>query len=194
LAFLESRASPAALGQAMAAFRVPEPRSRTATGYITRRGFPHYPNFIEGFPGVACSDSDNPASYDAWVEAGAQADAAHGYFGRIWTWASSICAEWPGQDDDRYTGPFDTATGNPVLVVGARWDPATRYQGAVIADDLLPNSALLTVNSWGHTSLFTSACADEAVAAYLISVTTPAPGTVCEQDLVPWVDFGVPVP
>jgi TAP-like protein len=79
-------------------------------------------------------------------------------------------------------------------VVGARWDPATRYHGAVIADDLLPNSALLTVNSWGHTSLFTSACADEAVAAYLISMTTPAPGTVCEQDLVPWVDFGVPVP
>ena len=194
LTFLESRASPAALGQAMAAIRGPEPRSRTATGYITRRGFPHYPNFIEGFPGVACSDSDNPASYDAWVEAGVEADAAHGYFGRIWTWASSICAEWPGQDDDRYTGPFDTATGNPVLVVGARWDPATRYQGAVIAADLLPNSALLTVNSWGHTSLFTSACADEAIAAYLISVTTPAPGAVCEQDLVPWVDFGVPVP
>ena len=194
LTFLESQASPAVLGQAMAAFRGPEPRSRTATGYITRRGFPHYPNFIEDFPGVACSDSDNPASYEAWVEAGVEADAAHGYFGRIWTWGASICAEWPGQDDDRYTGPFDTATGNPVLVVGARWDPATRYQGAVIVHDLLPNSALLTVNSWGHTSLFTSACADAAIAAYLISAATPAPGTVCEQDLVPWVDFGVPAP
>ena len=77
-----------------------------------------------------------------------------------------------------------------MLVVGARWDPATRYQGAVIAHDLLPSSALLTVNSWGHTSLFTSACADAAIAAYLISATTPAPGTECDQDLVPWVDFG----
>ena len=68
-----------------------------------------------------------------------------------------------------------------MLVVGAKWDPATRYQGAVIAHDLLPNSALLTVNSWGHTSLFTSACADAAIAAYLISTTTPPPGTVCSR-------------
>jgi pimeloyl-ACP methyl ester carboxylesterase len=197
LAFLESQASPAVLGQALSAVRgtsalarSSERLSRSAGGYIIKRGFPRYPNFIEGFPGVACADSDNPTSYDAWVEAGADADAAHGYFGRIWTWASSICAEWPGADSDRYTGPFDTATENPVLVVGAKWDPATRYEGAVIAHGLLPNSALLTVDSWGHTSLFTSACADEAIAAYLISGTTPAPGTVCTQDLVPWVDFG----
>ena len=87
-------------------------------------------------------------------------------------------------------GPFDTATDDPVLVVGARWDPATRYEGAVLAHDLLPNSALLTVNSWGHTSLFTSACADDAIADYLISQDTPAPGAECDQDLTPWVDFG----
>ena len=39
-------------------------------------------------------------------------------------------------------------------------------------------------------ALFTSACADAAIAAYLISATTPARGTKCDQDLVPWVDFG----
>ncbi len=60
----------------------------------------------------------------------------------------------------------------------------------MIAHGLLPNSALLTVESGGHTSLFTSARADAAIAAYLISVATPAPGTICSQDLVPWVDFG----
>ncbi len=197
LAFLESQAAPASLGHALAALRgttslarSSKELSRAAGGYIPRRGFPHYPNFIEGFPAVACADSDNPDSYDAWVQAGADADEAFGYFGRIWTWATSICAEWPGADEDRYIGPFDTDTENPVLVVGAKWDPATRYEGAVIAHDLLPNSALLTVDSWGHTSLFTSACADAAIAAYLISITTPAPGTVCNQDLVPWVDFG----
>lgn len=197
VAAIESQAGPAALGHALAAVRgtsslarSSDELSRAGTGYIARRGFPHYPNFIEGFPGVACADANDPTSYDAWVDAGADADAAHGYFGRIWTWASSICAEWPGTDADRYIGPFDTDTANPVLVVGAKWDPATRYEGAVIAHDLLPNSALLTVDSWGHTSLFASACADAAIAAYLISVTTPAPGTVCDQDLVPWVDFG----
>jgi pimeloyl-ACP methyl ester carboxylesterase len=197
LAFIESQASAAKLGNQLAAVRgtsalVRSSRhlSRDATGYVTRRGFPTYPNFIEGFPAVACSDSDNPPAYDAWVEAGADADATYGYFGRIWTWASAICADWPGSDSDRYAGPFDTATASPVLVVGARWDPATRYEGALIAHGLLSNSALLTVNSWGHTSLFASACADAAIATYLITVTTPAPGTECDQDLVPWVDFG----
>lgn len=198
LASLEEQASPAALGKELAALRgtralarTSEELSRTAGGYVTKRGFPRYPNFIEGFPAVACADSDNPDSYQAWVDAGAAADAAFGYFGRIWTWASSICAEWPGVDEDRYTGPFDTETDEPVLVVGARWDPATRYEGALIADALLPNSALLTVNSWGHTSLFTSACADAHIAAYLISQALPAVGTECNQDQVPWVDFGV---
>lgn len=159
---------------------------------MTKRGFPRYQNFIEGFPAVACADSDNPDDYQAWVEAGAAADAATGYFGRIWTWLSSICAEWPAADQDRYTGPFDTETGEPVLVVGAKWDPATRYEGALIAHGLLPNSALLTVNSWGHTSLFTSACADAEIADYLITQATPPSGTECDQDLVPWIDFGAP--
>ncbi len=196
LAALEAETSAATLGRKLAAFRGDnalargsERLSRTAGGYVTKRGFPKYQNFIEGFPAVACADSDNPDDYQAWVDAGAAADATS-YFGRMWTWASSICAEWPGVDSDRYVGPFDTDTDEPVLVVGSRWDPATRYQGALIAHGLLPNSALLTVNSWGHTSLFTSACADAAIAAYLVSQTTPAPGAECDQDEVPWVDFG----
>jgi hypothetical protein len=56
----------------------------------------------------------------------------------------------------------------------------------VTAHELLPNSALLTVHGWGHTSLFLSGCADEAIASYLIDVETPAEGTVCEQDHVPF--------
>jgi pimeloyl-ACP methyl ester carboxylesterase len=153
--------------------------------------FPEYQNGLEGFPGVACSDSDNPSSYNAWWEAGIRSDAKYGYFGRVWTWASSICAEWPGADSDRYTGPWTRRTDAPVLVVGTRYDPATRYEGARIARDLLPNSSLLTVKGWAHTSLFLSACADEVIAAYLIRVKTPHKGTVCSQDLVPFVDFGV---
>ena len=114
------------------------------------------------------------------------ADAQFGYFGRIWTWASSICAEWPGRDEDRYLGPFNRVTANPVLVVGNRFDPATRYEGAVMVENLLPRSALLTVEGWGHTSLFLSACADQTIARYLLTVTAPAPGATCRQDVVPF--------
>jgi pimeloyl-ACP methyl ester carboxylesterase len=153
--------------------------------YIAKRGFPHYSNQIEGFPAVACADSDNPDSYSAWSAAGVAADAT-GYFGRLWTWASSICAAWPRGDSDRYSGPWNTSTANPVLVIGNQFDPATRYQGAVTAAALLPNSRLLTVHAWGHTSLFRSQCADEVAADYLVNLVLPPEGTVCEQDHVPF--------
>jgi hypothetical protein len=71
-------------------------------------------------------------------------------------------------------------------VVGNLFDPATPYHGAVKAASLLPNSQLLTVHGWGHTSLFLSACADRAIGRYLLTTNTPAAGTVCEQDAVPF--------
>ena len=179
LAELESQASAATLGVRFQRFW------RPTNAYIPKRGFPHYPNLLEGFPAVACSDSDNPHSYSAWSTNGAAADAT-GYFGRIWTWTSSICAAWPTSDSDRYMGPFNRNTANPVLIIGNTFDPATRYQGAVIAAGLLPNSRLLTVHGWGHTSLFLSSCADAVQTRYLVNLTLPAPGTVCEQDHVPF--------
>jgi pimeloyl-ACP methyl ester carboxylesterase len=180
LAGLEAQAGAATLGVRLQQFWHP------TNAYITKRGFPHYTNLVEGFPAVACADSDNPHSYGAWSTNGAAADAAFGYFGRIWTWVSSICAAWPNADSDRYMGPFNHNTANPVLVIGNQFDPATRYQGAVIASNLLPNSRLLTVHGWGHTSLFLSHCADEVQTRYLVNLTLPAVGTVCQQDHVPF--------
>ena len=159
------------------------PNEATAGGH---RGREIYPNFVESFPGVACSDSVNPEDHDAWSRAGADADVEFGYFGRIWTWASSPCAVWEGFDDDRYVGPFNRSTANPVLVVGTQFDPATRYEGAVIVDQLLPNSSLLTIEGWGHTSIFLSSCADDIVSEYLLEGDTPDPGTSCAQDIGPF--------
>ena len=68
-------------------------------------------------------------------------------------------------------------------LVGNRFDPATRYEGALIVRNLLPRSALLTVEAWGHASLFLSACADATVARYLIAGQTPAPGATCRQEV-----------
>jgi pimeloyl-ACP methyl ester carboxylesterase len=149
------------------------------------RGFPRYPNDVETGPAVFCTDSDNPDSYAAWSTAAA-ADDASGYFGRGWTWASSICAEWPFADNDRYVGPFDRFTANPVLVVGTQYDTNTRYEAAVSVANLLPNAALLTLHGWGHTSIGLSGCIDDAVARYLIERIVPEPGTVCEQDHLPF--------
>jgi pimeloyl-ACP methyl ester carboxylesterase len=154
--------------------------------WVSHRSFPRYFNALEGGPAVFCTDSDNPDSYDSWFDAGVAADATAPYFGRLWTWVSGICADWPFADSDRYTGPWDHATANPVLVVGNQFDPATRYENAQKVAATLPGARLLTLHAWGHTSGFLSSCADEAVARYLVDGTLPAVGTVCEQDEVPF--------
>jgi hypothetical protein len=113
LAGIESEASSQKLGKLLYAVW-------TDLGYINKRGFPHYPNYVEGFPAVACGDSDNPDNYPAWWDAAQQAEADFGYFGPLWTYVSSICAAWPGGQAGRYPGPFTAPTANPVLVVGPR--------------------------------------------------------------------------
>jgi pimeloyl-ACP methyl ester carboxylesterase len=178
LADVEAQASPTELGRALARLH--------RTEGITPAGAGRYPNFPEGFPGVACSDSINPSSYQVWHDQGVIADERFGYFGRFWTWISSICARWSGSDQSRYLGPFDRRTANPLLVIGNLFDPATRYQGAERVHQLLPNSALLTVYGWGHTSLFLSRCADRVSVAYLLELATPRPGKICFQDQVPF--------
>jgi pimeloyl-ACP methyl ester carboxylesterase len=145
-----------------------------------------YPNFVEGFPGVACSETHNPAGVAAWSRAARAQDRQFPYFGRPWTWFSSICQPWPGWDDDHFDGPWNHSTANPVLVVGNLFDPATPYHGAVTVDRLLPRSRLLTLAGWGHTSLFVSSCVDAHVSRYFLTSRVPPKGTVCQPDVVPF--------
>ena len=159
-------------------------RARFGTGLQQEE----YPNFVEGFPGVACSETHNPSTVGAWSRAGRAQDRQYPYFGRPWTWATSICEPWPGWDDDHFDGPWDHTTANPVLVVGNLFDPATPYHGAVTVDRLLPRSRLLTLAGWGHTSLFASACVDAYVNTYLLTSRVPPKGTVCEPDVVPFAE------
>ena len=158
LADIEAQVSPRQLGRSLAALQA-------ATGL--GRDTPRYRNFAEGQPGVLCADSINPTSYDAWSKQGAIADERFGYFGRWWTWLSSVCSQWPGADQDRYLGPFDATTSEPLLVIGNLYDPATSYQGAQIVHRLMPTSSLLTLRGWGHTSLFLSGCVDRIAVRYL---------------------------
>jgi pimeloyl-ACP methyl ester carboxylesterase len=156
-------------------------------GFVTKRGFPNYYNWAEGFPGVCCADSDNPADYAAWSAAAVASEAEDGYFGPAWTWASSICQPWAGEKGDRYTGPWDNVTANPVLLVNNLYDPATRYESAVFVQSFLPNSVLLSINGWGHCTFWYSALADQAVSDYILYGTLPAPGTVYDQEWIPFM-------
>jgi pimeloyl-ACP methyl ester carboxylesterase len=143
---------------------------------------------VEGFAGAGCTDGDNPSRYSAWPAAAARAAARYGYFGGVWTWASSICQPWPGRGDDRYVGPWTHRTARPVLVVGNYFDPATRYQSAKTVAGLLPRARLLSYAGWGHTAFLFggSQCVDTAVESYLVEGVLPVKGAVCRPEFDPF--------
>jgi pimeloyl-ACP methyl ester carboxylesterase len=135
---------------------------------------------------IVCADSRNPANPRAWIGAGARSDHRSPWFGRMWTWRSSLCAGWPGSSADAFQGPFQTRTSAPVLVIGTTHDPATPIIGARTLNGLLKDSRLLTVDGWGHGALGESSCLGTHVRNYLISGTPPQTGTVCRQDVPPF--------
>jgi pimeloyl-ACP methyl ester carboxylesterase len=143
-------------------------------------------NSLLGFSAVLCSDSDNPVQEEFWPLWAATSEQQNGYFGRLWTWNSSICAHWTGSKKSRFTGPFNKKTKNPVLIASTLFDPATPYSGAQKVARLLPNSRLITFAGWGHTTPGLSRCADNIVHEYLLSGALPETNTLCQQDLMPF--------
>lgn len=93
---------------------------------------------------------------------------------------------WSGEDVDRYLGPWDAVTANPVLIASPRFDPATDYSGALALHAELPSSRLLTVEGWGHSSIGLSACADAVTTEYLLTRRVPEEDVVCPQDVDPF--------
>ncbi|MCA2215976.1 alpha/beta hydrolase [Jidongwangia harbinensis] len=151
------------------------------------RDFPYY-NHAEANAGVVCTDGAHPANAADWITLTAKADRRAPYFGRAWGWSDAMCARntWTVRDEDAYRGPFTRNTAAPVLVVGNYWDPATSYRDAVSTAALLPNSRLLSSDSWGHTAYGTSACVTGAVDRYLLTGALPANGTLCVGDAQPF--------
>lgn len=179
LADVESGAPSDVLGREFANFGVDIP------GFMAHRGTHGYiDEGFEPFYGVTCEDTTNPSSYTDWWSAAAN---SIGYFGALWNWFSSECAVWPFKDPDRYTGPFDRPTANPVLIVGNQYDPVTSYTNAQKLAATMPDSRLLTEHGWGHASWNApSQCINQYVASYLIDKQLPPAGTICQQDHVPF--------
>jgi pimeloyl-ACP methyl ester carboxylesterase len=110
-------------------------------------------------------------------------------------WLAVPCAAWPVPNAERYEGPWNRSTPDPVLVVGNRYDPQTGYQGARRVARLLGNARLLTLDGYGHTTdADPSSCVDRAVSAYLIRPATARQQT-CHADRQPFdPDFGTHSP
>ena len=102
---------------------------------------------------------------------------------------------WLVRSADRYTGPWNVTTSNPILVIGTRFDPNTPYADARRTARRLGNAVLLTHDGYSHTSRNDpSECLKRATAAYLTRPRTPAAGTVCASDREPFdPQFGEPL-
>lgn len=88
------------------------------------------------------------------------------------TWQVNRCIGWPVAP----TNPprrLDVR-GVPTLVVHATHDPSTAYPWAHGLASQIEGSVVLTREGDGHTSYYTSACARQAIDAYLIRPQTPA--------------------
>ena len=80
---------------------------------------------------IVCSESPNPRPA-AFGALDAFAFDRSGDVGRYWPWVTEPCASWPATAPDRYAGPWDRRTANPVVVVGSTHDPATPHRNAVL--------------------------------------------------------------
>ncbi|MFQ6272443.1 alpha/beta hydrolase [Kutzneria viridogrisea] len=141
----------------------------------------------DSYYGVNCSDKpfSQPASQTPRIAA--QWEKQMPTFGRVQAWADpAVCPSWPVDNPVPYEGPWNKKTTNPVLVVGNYYDPATQYEFAKRMSQELGNARLLTVDAFGHCILGGSTCADKIAARYLVDLALPAPGTVCNANVVPF--------
>jgi len=116
-----------------------------------------------------------------------QEPARTGPIGEVSLWGDEPCVTWPARSAAVYRGPWNTSTSAPILVIGNTTDPSTPLQNAGKMAAELADARLLTVNGYGHTEFLNpSACASNAVVAYVVNGVPPPPGTTCTQDAAPF--------
>ncbi|TXS17413.1 MULTISPECIES: alpha/beta hydrolase [unclassified Streptomyces] len=135
---------------------------------------------------VLCGDSPNPRDAGVYPSLEEASAARAGDAGRFWTWSTAGCTAWP-TSPDRYTGPWDRRTANPVLVVGTTYDPSTAYPNSRAMVEELADARLLTNEGYGHTALLNpSGCVQEHESRYFVDGVLPPAGTTCRQDTPPF--------
>jgi pimeloyl-ACP methyl ester carboxylesterase len=144
---------------------------------------PGYYQGVEQTLAIMCADSPNPRDPAAYAAA-----AALGTFAPRYAWTTLGCADWPAAAaQDRYTGPWNRPTASTILLLANTGDPVTAYQDSVAMSHDLARARLLTVDGYGHTTGSNpSTCAIDYAVSYTLTGALPAPGTVCQQSVIPF--------
>jgi pimeloyl-ACP methyl ester carboxylesterase len=152
----------------------------TADAALGRHADGSYAIGSEAMPAINCLD-DRPAVADVatYDRLGPALIGASPLFGPWLQFGPVICSYWSVQP--KPVASITTQGAPPILLVGATEDPYAPLAYAQNVSRQMPGSVVLARNGFGHPSFDKSFCVQDAVNAYLIDLTLPAPGTVCES-------------
>jgi pimeloyl-ACP methyl ester carboxylesterase len=149
--------------------------------YTERSKGGRYSNETAALYATSCLDGPAPRNVAAVQQLAADAARVAPHFGATTVWLGLPCTFWPAPPTGKI-GPMPAAGAPPILVLGTKGDPATPYEWAQALASELQNGRLLTFRGTGHTGYGKgSACVDDTVDEYMVSMTVPAEGTACAQ-------------
>ncbi|MFD4642963.1 alpha/beta hydrolase [Lentzea sp. NPDC058436] len=141
----------------------------------------------DSYYGVNCIDKPFSRTTRTWAATASKWEKESPTFGRYQAASDLLtCATWPTRNPDRWIGPWNKKTKNPIVVVGNYYDPATQYLFAQRMAKQLGNARLISVDAFGHCILGRSADTDAAVARYLVDLVAPADGQVFQPNVQPF--------
>src|SRR5262249_18392240 len=152
--------------------------------YLGREPDGHWDPLVEANAAISCVD--RPVKKAPTTDA-ELADVAS-FQGELPPWggsfATATCVGMPKPARGAKLGDVQVRGTAPIIVIGTTGDPATPYAGAQAMAARIQGSDLLTFESTEHTAYGRgiSTCIDDAVDAYLLDGTLPAPGTRCAPD------------
>jgi pimeloyl-ACP methyl ester carboxylesterase len=143
--------------------------------------------FDDSYYGVNCTDKPFLHVPELFPLVAKQWERESPTFGRSQAASDLLtCASWPVRHPDRWSGPWNRKTPNPVVVVGNYYDPATQYKFAQHMARELGNARLISVDAFGHCILGDSAGVDTLVTDYLVNLKAPANGQVFQPNVQPF--------
>ncbi|MEU6236247.1 alpha/beta fold hydrolase [Kitasatospora sp. NPDC047058] len=139
----------------------------------------------DSYYGVNCQDKPYPSNPKVFANLAKAWEKESPTFGRYQAFDAPACASWPApaRDAERYSGPWNRGTANPVMVIGNLYDPATQYKFSQNMQRQLGNAVLVSVDVVEHCAVGRSAELGKLVTDYLVNQHAPAPGQLLKPDV-----------
>lgn len=169
------------LAEALAAAAMNDgaPLLEVSDGYVDRNADGTYGDSLEVYYGVISIDSPYPKETSVYETLTKQLEVDAPRLGAYFPFTALPSARWP-TGSWRTPGPVKADGAPPILVVSNTNDPATPHAWAASLADQLSSGVLMTREGNGHIAFLRgTTCIDSAVIDYLVNLTVPQDGTVC---------------